>query len=124
TLLGYPKWLALSKNNLPQLYQLNTHIYSNYYADFQEEKLKEFQKSYAYEFGKDLLNTYPRYALMGYDIMMYFVPKISGSDWKTESLQHGFDFVQTGERSGKYNRHLFIINYKPNRKILSRALPR
>lgn len=124
TLLGYPEWLALSKNNLPQLYQLNTHIYSNYYADFQEEKLKEFQKSYAYEFGKDLLNTYPRYALMGYDIMMYFVPKISGSDWKTESLQHGFDFVQTGERSGKYNRHLFIINYKPNRKILSRALPR
>ncbi len=124
TLLGYPEWLALSKNNLPQLYQLNTHVYSNYYADFQDEMLKEFQKRYAYEFGKDLLNTFPRYALMGYDIMMYFVPKISGSDWETESLQHGFDFVQTGEKSGKYNRHLFIIQFTPQRKIISRTLPR
>ncbi|MDD3431574.1 MAG: LysM peptidoglycan-binding domain-containing protein [Bacteroidales bacterium] len=124
TLLGYPEWLALSKNNLPQLYRLNTHIYSNYYADFQNDKLKEFQKSYAYEFGKDLLNTFPRYALMGYDLMMYFVPKISGSDWEAEGLQHGFDFVQTKQGGGKYNRHLFIIQFTPQRKIISRALPR
>ncbi len=124
TLLGYPEWLALSKNNLPQLYQLNTHVYSNYYADFQDQKLKQFQKRYAYEFGKDLLNTFPRYALMGYDIMMYFVPKISGSEWETESLQHGFDFVRIGENGGQCNRHLFIIQYTPHRKIISRALPR
>lgn len=112
--MGYPEWLALSKNNLPQLYQLNTHVYSNYYADFQDQKLKQFQKRYAYEFGKDLLNTFPRYALMGYDIMMYFVPKISGSEWETESLQHGFDFVRIGENGGQCNRHLFIIQYTPS----------
>jgi hypothetical protein len=66
---------------------------------------------------------YPQ-ALMGYDIMMYFVPKISGSEWETESLQHGFDFVRIGENGGQCNRHLFIIQYTPQRKIISRALPR
>lgn len=119
TLLGYPEWLALSKNNLPQLYRLNTHIYTNYYADFQQEKNKNFQKSFAYEFGKDLLNTYPRYALMGYDIMMYFIPKISGSDMEIEALQHDFNFVQNDPAGGKYNQNLYLIRYSTNRKIES-----
>jgi hypothetical protein len=120
---GYSEWIALSKNNLPQLHALNTSIYGNFYADFQRKDVRDFQIKYSRVFGKDLLNTFPRYAMMAYDIMVYFSSLYSGQDFAIVPLQHTLHFIRNDETGGHYNRSVYIIHYLPNRSISATILP-
>ncbi|MBO5768432.1 MAG: LysM peptidoglycan-binding domain-containing protein, partial [Bacteroidales bacterium] len=69
---GYPEWIALNKSNLPVLHNLNTSIYGNYFANYNLPNVRQFQINYSLNFGKDLMNTFPCYAMMGYDVMVQF----------------------------------------------------
>lgn len=120
---GYPEWMALNKNNLPQLHALNACIYNTYYADFQSKEVRDFQLLYNKTFGKDLLNTFPRYALMAYDIAMYFIPKTYGLDRPFLPLQNPMSFKAIGEQSGQYNQSLFLIRYETNRSVTASLIP-
>lgn len=120
---GYPEWIALSKSCLPILHQLNAEYFSGYYADFTRQELKDFQVAYSRTFGKDLLNTYPRYAMMGYDIMVHFAGKRPDSGLELPLLQHQFNWSRTSSYSGQYNRALYLVHYYPDRQVKATLLP-
>lgn len=123
SILGYPDWIALSKNNLPLLYSLNAVIYGNFYADFSREEVRRFQLRFALTFGKDILNTFPRYAMMGYDITTQLADLFCGQQYGIRPLQHSLDFVQPDPAGGWYNRNVYIIRYSSDRKITASLLP-
>ena len=117
-LIGYPDWMALNKNHLKLLYELNTLIYSNFYADFTRDNVQNFQVQYNHYFGKNLLNTYPKYALMGFDVASYFIPKMVKERMinkpeiqRIESLQQQFKFSVSAVLNGQVNQVSYIIRY-------------
>lgn len=118
-LIGYPDWMALNKNHLKLLYELNAMIYSNFYADFSSWSVQRFQVAYNRNFGKNMLNTYPRYALMGYDIAAYFIPKMVKERMfkkpeiqKMDPLQQHFHFSASKVLNGQVNQASYIIRYQ------------
>ena len=122
SMYGYPEWLALNKNTLPVLHSLNTTLYANYYADFEREDLRRFQVLYSRCFGKDLLNTIPRYGLMGYDLLLWMAGGFSQVDVKP--LQHTMDLVQPTAGGGLYNRSVVLLNYAPDGTLVQTPLTR
>lgn len=117
TLMGYPEWQAINKRVIPRLHELNTYIYSNFYANFQHQYVRNFQLVFNSTFGKELLNTYPKYGMMGYDIASWFIPRMvyekSTSPLKKGpySLQNEFLFKTNGSGSGAFNQIFYLINY-------------
>ena len=116
---GYPEWVALNKSNLPVLHNLNTTIYGSYFANFNREDVRQFQINYSLNFGKDLLNTFPRYAMMAYDIMLQFSEMATYRQFNVAALQHEMHFKQTHEQSGWYNNSIYLIHYKRNQEVYS-----
>jgi len=118
SILGYPDWQAMNKNNQKHLYELDTYIYSNFYADFQQQDVRNFQIQYTQNFGKSLLNSYPKYGMMGYDIAAYFIPRmvLEKSDYMENThsispLQNDYHLSTKTRTGGSYNKVFYIIHY-------------
>jgi len=123
SLFGYPEWQAINKRIIPRMYDLNTLIFSNFFANFQDQYVRNFQLTFNKTFGKDLLNTYPKYGMMGFDIASWFIPRMVYE--KTTHpliqgptpLQNDFQFKTTNPGSGAFNQVFYLINYSPENII-------
>lgn len=122
-LLGYPEWIALNKSNLPQLYRMKAQIYGNYFVDFTNPDVRHFTVRYSEVFGKDVMNTYPCYAMMGYDVALHFTGMSLCFDFGIAPLQHRMCFVQPSADGGWYNSNVYLIQYHPNRTVTAEILP-
>ena len=123
TLIGYPDWQAMNKRSILLLHQLNTCLYSSFYADFQSQPVRDFQVNYNKTFGKSLLNTYPKYGLMGYDVASWFIPRMVAETEGVSltkgpaSLQNAYQFRPESSGSGAFNQLFYLINFTPENAI-------
>ena len=124
TLVGYPDWMATSKSYQKYLYDLNTVIYSSFYADAQQKNIREFQILFNQTYDENLLNMYPKYGMMGYDIAGYFIPRmvfeksevLESAPYLTP-LQNDFKFGTSNPLSGASNQCFYIIHYTPDNEV-------
>ena len=125
TLFGYPEWQKYTdevKNNyLDDFYALNTHIYTPFYANNMSFEILQLKVKYMYWFNKNMINSYPKYALLGYDIGMFFISAVYsfGANFENniqqinyKSLQYGFRFERVNNWGGFMNTNLYMVNYK------------
>ena len=100
-LFGYPEWQTYTRECLEDFYALNTYIYSNFYADNLSPEVHSFYSDYKNWYSKNLINTFPKYGILGFDTGMYFLGAINkyGSNFENnldkihyKSIQTGFDF--------------------------------
>lgn len=120
-LFGYPEWQTYTRDCLDDFYALNTYIYSNFYADNLSPEVHKFYYSYKDWFSKNLINTFPKYGILGFDTGMYFLGAIDkyGSNFENnldkihyKSIQTGFDFHRVNNWGGFINTNVFIVHYK------------
>lgn len=121
TLFGYPEWQTYTRDCLEDFYALNTYIYSNFYADNLSPDVHNFYTKYKNWYSKNLINTYPKYGILGFDTGMFFFEAIQkyGSNFENnldkmryKSIQTGFDFHRVNNWGGFINTQLFIVHYK------------
>ena len=129
SLMGYPDWIAVGKTYQPYLYVLNTSIYSNFYADFSKSNVREFQVKFNQTYGKEMLNTYPKYAMMGYDIAAWFIPKMVKEKGQSipdmpnlEPLQNEYQFGNTGILSGSSNETIYILHFTQDNEVVVKTI--
>lgn len=105
---------------LDDFYVLDTYIYTNFYADNLSKPMQDFYNKFKTWYSKDLINTYPKYGILGFDTGMFFfgAMKKYGVNFEEEldnirypSIQTGFDFhrVNNWEVSSIHKSLLFII---------------
>ncbi len=120
TMFGYPEWQTYTRDCLDDFYALNVYIYSGFYADNLSPEVHNFYSSYKKWFSKTLINTFPKYGMLGFDTGMYFLQMIHryGSDFEDdfghfhyEGLQTGFNFHRVNNWGGFINTNIFIIHY-------------
>lgn len=120
-LFGYPEWQTYTRECLEDFYALNTYIYSNFYADNLSPEVHEFYHNYKKWYSKNLINTFPKYGILGFDTGMFFLGAIQkyGSNFESnlekihyKSVQTGFDFHRVNNWGGFINTNLFIVHYK------------
>lgn len=121
TLFGYPEWQTYTRDCLEDFYALNTYIYSNFYADNLSPEVHDFYASYKNWYSKNLINTYPKYGILGFDTGMFFLGAMGryGANFENhldniryKSIQTGFDFHRVNNWGGFINTQLFIVHYK------------
>ena len=119
--ISVPEWQTYTRECLEDFYALNTYIYSNFYADNLSPEVHSFYSDYKNWYSKNLINTFPKYGILGFDTGMYFLGAINkyGSNFENnldkihyKSIQTGFDFHRVNNWGGFINTNLFIVHYK------------
>lgn len=130
-LFGYPQWQTYGKEITDRLRDVKAKIFSTFYWDRSLPECQRLNEEYKRWYGRNLDISYPSYALLGYDLVRYFVSALStyGKDFNRyldqlphDGLQSGFLFAPaiTGQkdRSGGYtNLNLFFITYTPQGEL-------
>lgn len=131
TLFGYPEWQTYTRDCLDGFYALNTYIYSNFYADNLSPEVHNFYSRYKNWYSKSLINTYPKYGILGFDTGMYFLGAMLklGTNFENQldrfpyqSIQTGFDFHRVNNWGGFINTQLFIVHYKNDYTVTRREV--
>lgn len=126
SLFGYPEWQTYTRDCLEDLYALNAYIYSFFYADYLDPAVQRFSLLYKSWYSKTLINTFPKYGMLGFDTAMYFFSAIRkyGTNFedsldkiKYNSLQTGFRFERVNNWGGFVNTNLFMVQYKNDNTI-------
>ncbi|MDR1092144.1 MAG: LysM peptidoglycan-binding domain-containing protein [Prevotella sp.] len=119
-LFGYPEWQTYVRDCLEDFFILNTYIYTYFYADNLSPDFTRFYFKYKMWYSKNLVNTFPKYALLGFDTGMFFLDAIYnyGVNFESslgkvnhKSLQTGFKFYRVNNWGGFINMNLFIVHY-------------
>lgn len=126
-LFGYPQWQTYGKNIDERLQAVGATIFSTFYWDRELPESQQVRDAYKHWYGRDIEEGYPSYAMLGYDVVRYFIAALSSygrgfqqyqHQLPSDGLQSGFLFAPavTGHNSGKggyTNLNLFFITYSP-----------
>ena len=135
-LFGYPQWQTYGKNIDERLREVGATIFSTFYWDRELPESRQVRDAYKHWYGRDIEEGYPSYAMLGYDVVRYFIAALSSygrgfqqyqHQLPKDGLQSGFLFAPavTGHNSsmgGYTNLNLFFITYSP-RGIQRQQIP-
>lgn len=119
-LFGYPEWQTYTHDYLSVFYELDTYFFTSFYANMLSEVSTLFANKYQSWYKKELMNTYPKYGMLGYDLMSYFLPYIwqYGKDFYPHlntlpfnPVQTGFKFERVNNWGGFLNRKVFFVHF-------------
>ncbi|MDR2473295.1 MAG: peptidoglycan-binding protein LysM, partial [Tannerella sp.] len=120
TLFGYPKWQTYYKDCLDDFHELNTYIYSLFYADNMDPAVKQFYDNYKNWYSKSPMPSFPKYAMLGFDTGMFFLGALQkyGENFETniskmkyKSVQTGFNFERVNNWGGFINTNIYMIHF-------------
>ena len=131
TLFGYPEWQTYTNDYLEDFYALNTYIYSNFYANNLSNEVKNFYQYYKKWYSKNLIASYPKYGMLGFDTGFYFLKSMhtQGVNFEAninktalDNIQTGFFFERVNNWGGFINTNLFIVHFKPDFSVTKTAI--
>jgi hypothetical protein len=124
-LFGYPDWQTYSVQFLEDFFNYDTYIFSSFYVDNTSLATQQFMNKYRSWYGKTLLNTYPKYGILGYDTGLYFLTALTkdrkfydGYTFNIEvpAIQSAFYFDKLNAE-GYVNTGLYFVHYKTDMTI-------
>lgn len=122
TLFGYPDWQAYTLQ-YEHLHRYNAYIYSIFFLDEKNSRVEKEMNEYKKWYNKRLLNSYPKYAFLGYDVAAYFMTALNNygssfgeriSDIKTPTLQSSVFFESDIKDGGYINTGIYFVRFKPD----------
>ena len=119
-LFGYPEWQTYGKSlRTEYLHPMDTYIFSGFYAGT-SAATTSFRTDYMKAYGKDIISTFPKFALLGYDTGKYFLSAMHkyGYDFQSSissfyqpGLQMDFHFERANYWSGFVNKSIYFIHF-------------
>lgn len=126
SMLGYPEWQTYTASQLTNFYAFNTYVFTSFYRNPLNSRTAQFEKKFQYWFKKPMINSFPRFGMLGFDAGYYFLHGMARygasfdehlADINTLPFQHTFRFERASNWSGFLNRNLKLIHYSPNQTI-------
>ena len=126
-LFGYPEWQTYTDDHLASFFELNTYFYSSFYTNNLFPAAIQFTNAYRKWFSKDMVNTYPKYGMLGFDTAYFFLKGLNdyGSNFEDQvkqmqvtPIQTGFKFDRVNNWGGFINRKVFFVNFTKNYELI------
>lgn len=127
-LFGYPEWQTYTKDHLAEFYALDTYFYSSFYTNNLLPEAVKFISSYRKWYSKDMINTYPKYGMLGFDMGYFFLNALSkyGTGFEKHlsqigpihPIQTGFKFERVNNWGGFINKKIFFVNFSKNYELI------
>ncbi len=126
-LFGYPEWQTYTGDYINEFYAFDTYFYGSFYANNLSTAMADFQRSFHNWYGKTMMNTYPKYAILGFDTGYYFLKGLSLygngleenlSRLNIPTIQTSFKFDRVNNWGGFINRKVFFIHFSHEHELL------
>ncbi|MFT4071199.1 MAG: LysM peptidoglycan-binding domain-containing protein [Dysgonamonadaceae bacterium] len=120
SLFGYPEWQTYNSQTQTVLHGFDTYFYSPFYLDNDQYMVKIINQRYQSRFNKSMINTYPKYGFLGYDVGTYFlnIVKQFGSNFENSmdrfnpvTLQSPISFTRLNNWGGFINTGFYFVHY-------------
>ncbi|MBP1618849.1 MAG: putative secreted protein [Bacteroidetes bacterium] len=120
SLFGYPEWQTYNLQTQDNLRKLDTYFYSSFFIGANQNSAKLFSQRFKSRYGKDLMNVYPKFGLLGYDIGNYFlnIVKLYGvnfdnhvTKYQINSIQSALSFKRVNNWGGFINTGFYFVHY-------------
>lgn len=122
SLIGYPEWITYAQTLSTSFHSLDTYVYTSFYRNQSNTRVLNFENRFHDNFKHEMMKTFPRYALLGFDLGYYFMRGISqlGAQFDEKQgsltyapLQNTFLFEQKNPNTAHLNHHIELIHYTP-----------
>lgn len=126
SLFGYPEWQTYTHDYISSFYDVDTYFYTSFYANNLSSISTVFYNKYKKWYRKEMMNTYPKYGMLGYDLFSYFAmywkEYNNGFDKKLNTLvydpvQTGFKFERVNNWGGFINKKVFFIHFSKDSSL-------
>ncbi|MCW1736180.1 PBP1 and LysM peptidoglycan-binding domain-containing protein [Anaerorudis cellulosivorans] len=126
-LFGYPEWQTYDSNFKNDYHKFGTYIYSSFFVDDSDVETKEFIANFRKWYRRDVMNIYPRYAMLGYDTGLFFLSALYryGLNFeqnihhlRVKTVQFAFNFERVNNWGGFINTGLYLVYYSPDYKVI------
>jgi len=126
TLFGHTDWQTYTQYN-KEFGQYDTYIYTPFFLDDNDFRMTQFLISYrSWYDDKNLINTYPKYGVLGYDTGIFFLSVLwrygvnfnsNINSISVSTLQTPFLFQKANPMSGYMNTGFYFVHYKEDGTI-------
>jgi len=123
---GYEEWMGLAKDQSANFHRFDMHIPAPFFTNISGAETRQLEQKYKQNFGVEMQNNYPRYAITGYDQAMFFLRGLhiygtafdggQGRLAAYQSVQTPLKFERIAN-GGLQNRSFMFIHYKTNGTI-------
>jgi LysM repeat protein len=119
-LFGYPEWQTYTLEHLSLYYKIGTYFYSSFYTNHLFSSAKKFNKLYRNWYGREMMNTYPKFGMLGFDTTYYFLKAFANfgnrfdehiNKIEVTPVQTGFKFQRVNNWGGFVNKKEFFIYF-------------
>lgn len=117
---GRPNWIMYEESLKESLHEANAMIPSRFYYDPDSRATQKLLKNYSTLFGGQPAKSYPMYAALGFDSMLYFLPEYSRTNGdlnlfvaSEDGSQNSFELVRPNNWTGFYNDQVYLIRFTP-----------
>ena len=126
SLFGYPRWQSFSADLSDDFFHLKTTFFTFYYANPMSSDLKSFYQRFRSWYSHDLLSSYPKFGLLGYDTATYFIELLHtyGRNFEPyvnevpiNGIQTNFEFERINNWGGFINANLYFVEFEPSYTI-------
>lgn len=127
SMFGYPEWQTYTNDYIDSFFKVDTYFYSSFYTNNLLNAAKSFTKSYHRWFSKEMIVTYPKYGMLGFDIGYFFLKGLSqyGNTlesnlhrMKVEPIQTGFNFGRVNNWGGFINKKVFFVHFNRDYELI------
>lgn len=123
SLFGHTEWQTYSQY-FKDFAKYDTYIFTPFYLQDDDWRTRQFTSNYKKWYNnKSLINTYPKYGVLGYDTGVYFLTALmaQGKNFQNnantvfpKTLQTPFAFTKSSPTGGYQNSGFYFIHYKPD----------
>ena len=126
-LFGYPEWQTYTNDHLASFYELDTYFYSSFYTNNLFPEAVQFSSAYRKWYSKDMINSFPKYGMLGFDTGYFFLKGLSQYGNKLEDklgkvsvtpIQTGFKFERVNNWGGFINRKVFFVHFTKDFELI------
>lgn len=123
-LFGYPDWTAFNGEAADMLHTLGAEIYTRFYLDKHDPRLRHLSADYQKWYGQEMLEVMPSMAALGYDAGAFLIQWIQDSrghidelfdgEQMYQGLQSSFRMGHANGNAGYVNTSLYFVKFKPD----------
>lgn len=125
-LFGYPEWQTYNAEIKKSLHRFGTYFYTSFYVDDRDTETRQFTENFKQWYGRDPLNTTPKYGMFGYDTGLFFLNAVQryGINFEqrlnmipSNAIQFAFNFERVNNWGGFINTGMYLVHYDVNNAV-------
>ncbi len=126
-MFGYPEWQTYTTDYITDFYAFDTYFYGSFYTNNLSQATADFQYTFRKWYGKTIMNTYPKYAILGFDTGYYFLKGLSmyGNNLeanlgkiRVSPIQTSFKFERVNNWGGFINKKVFFVHFTKGHELI------